>query len=118
MYNHAFLLLAFESFFVNEATEATNAHLENFVNDFCERRVQNNLRRHRDGQAKIFFEMLYRIYGKERVAEFITQPCKGETMVHKAARSGLYSLVTDVMIAELGFDIDFWEPNVRLTVIN
>lgn len=62
--------------------------------------------------------MLYRLYGKERIAEFIKQPSKGETMVHKAARSGLYSLVIDEMIGQLGFNIDFWEPNVRLTVVN
>ena len=62
--------------------------------------------------------MLYRLHGKARVAEFIGQPTKGETMAHKAARSGLYNLVIDEMIGELGFDIDFWEPNVRLTVVN
>jgi len=62
--------------------------------------------------------MLYRLHGKARVAEFISQPTKGETMAHKAARSGLYNLVIDEMIGELGFDIDFWEPNVRLTVVN
>ena len=54
--------------------------------------------------------MLYRLHGKARVAEFIGQPTKGETMAHKAARSGLYNLVIDEMIGELGFDIDFWEP--------
>ena len=52
--------------------------------------------------------MLYRLYGKEKVAELISETSKGETMVHKAARSGLYTLVADEMIGELGFNIDFW----------
>ena len=39
-------------------------------------------------------------------------------MVHKAARSGLYGLVRDEMIGKLGFDIDYWKPGARLTVVN
>lgn len=62
--------------------------------------------------------MLYRLYGKEKIADLISEPSKGETMVHKAARSGLYTLVADEMIGELGFNIDFWEQNSRLTVVN
>jgi len=62
--------------------------------------------------------MLYRLYGKDKVAEFIRTPNCGETLVHRAARSGLYSLVIDEMIGELGFNLDFWESGSRLTVVN
>ena len=62
--------------------------------------------------------MLYRLYGKDQVAEFIRTPNRGETLVHRAARSGLYSLLIDEMVGELGFNLDFWEFGSRLTVVN
>ncbi len=37
----------------------------------------------------------------------------GETLVHKAAQVGLYTLVGEVMVDELGFDIDYWQPGAR-----
>ena len=118
MSNHAYILLAFERFFVEYATDESNQRLESFTNTFCERQVCPTERIQRDNQAKIFFHMLYRLFGQEKVAELISEPSKGETMVHKAARAGLYTLVADEMIGELGFNIDFWEPRARLTVVN
>ena len=76
------------------------------------------MRIHRDDQAKIFFQMLYRLYGKDQIAKAVSVMDKFETLAHKAARSGLYSLLIDEIIGELGFDIDFWHPTCRLTVIN
>ena len=116
--NHAYVLLAFEKFFAEEATEESNLRLENFTSIFCDYSVSHDERIDRDNQAQIYFHMLYRLLGKDKVADMIRETSKGETMVHKAARSGLYSLVANEMVGELGFDIDFWESNARLTVVN
>ena len=48
MHNHAYLLLAFEDFFAKEASRESSFHLENFINDFCERRVLQEDRESRD----------------------------------------------------------------------
>ena len=48
MHNHAYLLLAFEDFFAKEASRESSFHLENFINDFCERRVRQEDRESRD----------------------------------------------------------------------
>lgn len=118
MSNHAYVLLAFETFFAERATDESNQRLESFTSTFCERQVCPSERNERDNQARIFFHMLYRLFGQEKVADLISETSKGETMVHKAARAGLYTLVADEMIGELGFNIDFWEPSARLTVVN
>lgn len=48
----------------------------------------------------------------------MSEPNKGETLAHKAAKNGMFSLLLDEMVDELGFDVDFWQPNCRLTLIN
>mmetsp|Transcript_5783 Transcript_5783/g.7803 ORF Transcript_5783/g.7803 Transcript_5783/m.7803 type:complete len:109 (+) Transcript_5783:562-888(+) len=63
--------------------------------------------------------MLQRIYSRDQVASFVYQRTKqNETLAHRAARNGLFSLLLDEMVEKLGFDVDFWEPSCRLTVIN
>ena len=62
--------------------------------------------------------MLYRLYGKEQVARAVSLVNNGETLAHKAARGGLYNLLVDQMIGQLGFDLDFYQPDCKLTVIN
>ena len=55
MRNHAYILLAFEKFFAEAATEESNQRLENFTTTFCARQVQTSERIERDNQARIFF---------------------------------------------------------------
>ena len=62
--------------------------------------------------------MLYRLYGKAEVARLVTDNSKGDTLAHKAAKNGMLSLVLDEMIDQLGFDVDYWQPSCRLTLIN
>ena len=72
----------------------------------------------KDKQTQIFFRMLYRLYTKEWIFKCVSTVSGGETLVHRAVRNGLYSLVLEEMIGELGFDVDFYEPGARLTLIH
>ena len=70
-------------------------------------------------EARLFLEMLLRIYGREQAAKLACERGRdGDTVAHKAARCGFFSLLLDDLIGKLGFDVDFWRPNCRLTVIN
>ena len=62
--------------------------------------------------------MLYRLYEKEWIIKCVSTVQGGETLVHRAVRNGLYTLVLEEMIGELGFDVDFYEPGARLTLIH
>ena len=62
--------------------------------------------------------MLYRLYTKEWIFKCVSSVSRGETLVHKAIRNGLYSLVIEELIKELGFNVDFYEPGARLTLIH
>ena len=114
LFNHAYILQAFEDFF-EKSGEICSFNLENFLKDFADgnappsvpvsdlnRRIlrpQNEeLRAHLDQQACLYFMMLYRLYGKEQVAQAVSLVTNGETLAHKAARGGLYNLLVDQMI--------------------
>ena len=62
--------------------------------------------------------MLYRLYTKEWISKCVSTVHSGETLVHKAVRNGLYTLVIEELIGELGFNVDFYEPGARLTLIH
>ena len=40
------------------------------------------------------------------------------TVVHKAVRGGLFRLVIDVFIDQYGFDVDFYKPQSKLTLLH
>ena len=117
-WNHGYIMLAFENFFKEDTSEACNANLERFAEDFCTRSYRVECLRNSDQQAVIYFRMLKRLFGKQQILSFVSEVSMGGTLVHKAAQTGLYSLIDEVIVDELGFDLDFWLPASRQTIVN
>lgn len=124
LFNHGYVFLVFEDLIREDYLGVFSEQMEHFITHFISgingkaapfhRPYEEN----KDKQTQIFFQMLYRLYTKEWIAKCVSTVSCGETLVHRAVRNGLYSLVIEDLIHELGFDVDFYEPGARLTLIH
>ena len=55
----------------------------------------------------------------EEVQPWVCYQETGQDLVHIAAYYGLYDCILDIMISELGYDVDFYQPPYRkLTLLH
>ena len=100
MHNRAYLLLALESFFT-EHSDLCKTDLRNFLDDFCiwTPDGENEQIDDRESHAKLVLTMVIRIYGKDQTLKLVCEMGRdGDTLAHKAARCGFFSLLLDNLI--------------------
>jgi len=81
---------------------------------------KEELKNHVEEQGFILLDMFKRIYGKKDFLRMVKQINyrQATTIVHEALQAGLYRLVIDGFICDLGFDVDFQAPGAMVTLLH
>ena len=72
----------------------------------------------------LWFEVLARNFSHEWLQETVSlvipnaMPREGFTIVHLAAKGGLFRLLHEVFLDKYDFDVDFYRPQCRLTLLH